>query len=165
MTRWVTNSFPRLTGYCSQVASILLCIWEVQGTLLGLMPYILTEVTISLCQSPQAHARLVLQFRPWLLPSTSFPIYYLIIIPSLDIIASAAHHIDHKRINKPKVLWSLTVLHKQQFKFSYLTSQFSARWHDYVDCQWNSLSLWSLASSNIKVFSFLRQLLFWNQPV
>jgi len=149
MTRWVTNSFPRLTGYCSQVASILLCIWEVQGTLLGLTPYILTEVTISLCQSPQAHARLVLQFRS--LPSTSFPIHYLI-IPSLDITASAAHHTDHKWLKKPKVLWSLRVLHRQQFKFSYLTSQFSARWHDYLDCQWNSLSLWSLASSNIKFF-------------
>jgi len=116
------------------------------------MPYILTEVIISLCQSLQAHARLVLQFRPWLLPSTSFPIHYLIIIPSLDITASAAHHIDHKWINKPKALWSLRILRGEQFKFSHLTSQFSARWHDYLGCQSNSLSLWSLARSNKKFF-------------
>jgi hypothetical protein len=165
MTRWVTNSLPRrVTGYCSQVASILFCIWKVQDTLLGLMLYILTEVTISLCQSLQAHAHLVLQFRPWLLPSTSIIIHYLIIIPSLDITASAAHHIDHKCISKPKVLRSLRASHEVQFKFPYLTSQFSARWHDYLGCQWNSLSLWSLASSNIK-FSFSHQLLFWNRPV
>jgi hypothetical protein len=148
MTRWVTNSFPRrLTGYYSQVASILFCKWKVQGTLLGLTPYILTAVTIRLCQSQQAHARLVLQFIPWLL----LP-HPLIIIPSLDITASAVHHSDHKWINKPKVLWSLRVLHEEQFKFLYLTSQFGARWHDYLGCQWNSLSLWSLASNNIKFF-------------
>jgi len=153
MTRWVTNRFPRrLTGYYSQVASILFCIWKVHGTFFGLTPYILTAVTISLCQSLQAHARLVLQFIPWLLLSTSFQDHYLTIIPTLDITASAAHHTDHKWINKPKVLWSLRVLHEEQFKFSYLTSQFSARWHDYLGCQWNSLSLWSLASSNMKFF-------------
>jgi hypothetical protein len=126
MTRWVTNSFTRrLIGYCSQVASILFCIWKVQSTLLGLTPYIPNEVTIGPCQFLQAHARLVLQLRPWLLPSTSFPI---------------------------PILWSLRDIHGEQFKFSYLTSQFSARWHDYLGCQWNSLSLWSLASSNIKFF-------------
>jgi hypothetical protein len=40
------------------------------------------------------------EFRPWLLPSTSFLIHYLVIIPSLDITASAVHHTDHIWINQ-----------------------------------------------------------------
>jgi hypothetical protein len=134
------NSFPRrLIGYCRQVVSILFCIWEVKGT-----PHILTEVSISLRQSLHTNVRLGLQIRPWPLPSTSFQIHYSVIIPSLDTTACAAHHIKNKWINKPKLLLSW-VFHGEQFKISYLTSEFSTRWHDYLGCQWNSVTVLSLA--------------------